>query len=1449
MKLQNTFSKGTVNKDLDARFVDANELIDAENFFVTTVDGASGGVGKNALGNALKTSYSVPGGKTVGVGISTANNKVYNLVKATDYDYVIEYDSETNESVTVLQSTTGTLLNFKEGERVRNVDIIVNDAGEGNFIAFSGDTNPPRLFNIEVAKTWGVDGFIEDEISVMKPSPIFAPSIVLTTSVDGVNNNFIENKFINIGYRYKYFDGFVSAISSWTRVAFEPKNFELDYQTYENKGMLNLANAVDISFNTGPREVVEVELVFKESNTDDVYVIDSFKKSKLSWANDTIESFQLSKSKILKVLAAGQYTRNFDNVPLAAVAQTTIGNRLAYANYIEGHNLDVDIDFDVSLVSTSPLIGGASSEIADFTDVVNYSNVIDFEYGIAVPGVDPVYQMNYTTNELNINTANGAGSCRLFIYITPKPSYSTVPYTITVKNGNTVVQSWETDVVGIQSKEYATNNDENIKIYITSSNPIIYDCRLLYQITYSPSGLEQMNHYAEHQLSFPKSTGYDATLEGDSILKAKYVVDMSAYEFISGQQIRIDHELQSSLVEDLKIDANFFYSLTDDYASLSDFIDNSSFRNQLEEVFSIYFKDNLIAESGPIVSFTGFKLSVSGTDLIIVTPKIVYEVTEPSNIVDNKNEFYIVNKIDFITIVGSTFSSLHSNRDIEACVIYMDNKGRKTSALTSKNNTIYIPAENSILVNKLKVTLNNPPPSWAKYYKFGIKQTKRDYETIYGNEVYKDGIYRWIKLVGENKNKVKEGDVLIVKSDYSGPVRTLETTKVLEIATKDQDFVQGNQISSGQDLIESSGLYMKLKQGSFNINVTQESFQSFLGYGKRDLASQYFVTTEPLFGNYVDSNFVPYPVNAGSQMRFYINMKAYGAIAFENKCEVIKTAEQDYASIQLWWEAEVENLDVWTEFFTENLTEYKFDTDGKSFSAKPNRNGTASRDIMTEIIFDANFAGGTLVFETEPFEDLSSPFFETPETFTINNGVHETSEHILNEGFNCFAFGNGVESFKIQDAFTGKSFSIDSNPTLVDKEGYRQFNRNSDITYSEVFNSGSNVNRLNEFNLSLANFKEDIDKSYGAIYKVKGEETDLQVYQEGICSQVFYGKDFLYNADGSTNLTQVSNVLGRGQKMYQGNFGISTHSDSYDLYANNAYHTDVNHGVVLKKSNNGLFEISSQGLKSYWKNLFRNNTINQVNGKYDQFNDIYILNVKYNTDQYVTWVYSDKDNGWLGRISFNPEDMCCINGKFLAFFEGQIYEHNQLEGRNTFFGVQYPSTFTFNFSQNPSERKIYKNAEIEGTDAWQLSLKTDLDKGYVNESDFLLQEGVYRAYTRTSNDVIDTSLLSCQGIGECALEGLVLSFAFNLENEVSVGDRVLNINQGVVGTILSKTTNSLTLDAVANITSGDYVLCSKPQNSESRGLLGYHMEVTAILSKTTKVEVFSVNSEVVKSFI
>ena len=46
-QIKNIFAKGTIQKDLDERFVSPDELIDAENAIVITSEGSNAGVLKN----------------------------------------------------------------------------------------------------------------------------------------------------------------------------------------------------------------------------------------------------------------------------------------------------------------------------------------------------------------------------------------------------------------------------------------------------------------------------------------------------------------------------------------------------------------------------------------------------------------------------------------------------------------------------------------------------------------------------------------------------------------------------------------------------------------------------------------------------------------------------------------------------------------------------------------------------------------------------------------------------------------------------------------------------------------------------------------------------------------------------------------------------------------------------------------------------------------------------------------------------------------------------------------------------------------------------------------------------------------------------------------------------------------------------------------------------------
>ena len=1482
-KIKNNFLKATINKDFDERLTPNGQMTDASNVMVISEDNGGVGVLKNVKGNLKVTSLNILNSETIGSIADDAKERCFYFVTSPTYDYVIQYNFSDNTTEIVLQSTHGTgVLNFDPLYRISHSDMFVS-VEDDDLLSWTDGLNPPRIVNIERAKTYPVDGFTNTEISVMKPSPIFAPNVVPVNVETDTLSNFLQDKFLQFAYRYKYEDGFYSSISSWSQVTFVPSSFNLDYQTYENLGMVNLANSVNISFNSGSRDVIGIDLLFKESESSTVYIIDKFVKADEGWTlpNQSI-TYSFYGNKIYSVLEESQYFRNFDNVPLVSKSQAKIGNRLVYGNYLEGRNIDEKVSLSVDYLSSPLVLDEKIGDIKNFVDTDTlFSNLVDFEKGNIAGGSTPVDQMNYETNEIEVDLTGTPETARFEINITPKGEYSDSVYNIYINEGAVNLISFE-NLTGNQTKMYTLTSDKNISIYVTSDDGMIYDLILNYRLSYTITPISlpvtiivsQYNYYAYDQLCYPKSGGYGSTLEGDTIIERYSEFDFNLFQFQQGKQLRFEFELQSSLVYDVKPNLTFFYNLENNYTNLQDFLLNSEFVETIEGVFSDSFVtgvNSFASNAGTLVSYVGFKISSSVNILRITTPEIVYEVEEDSGVIENKNDFYLNKDVVFGLYSEDAFTSMHSNRDYTCDIIYLDNEGRKTTVISGGNTSIYVPASESENTNKLKIETLSNPPSWARYYKFAIKETKKVYQTIYGNVVYEDSIYRWIKLSGENKNKVKEGDILLLKSDYSGVVDSPIQIKVIEVATKTSDFIPNNVTAGGDDLIEESGLYFKIKQGAFNINIGDNSFVTYYGFGKRRYASRSFVYTNPLFGEYNESNvFIPTPVTSGTQIKFEVKIWAKGSIAFEHVITVNTFAQDFYPSMKDWWDAEVSTLSSWTSFASDYLKDYEWIIDdgfGTTFGVKPWRDGTASRDIMTEVFFDVNFSGGLLVFENYEEESLDTPYYESVETYNVINGSHFSGNittpniHLLNKTFNCYTFGNGVESNSIKDSFNSKKFYINSNPTAITEDVYRQVNRYADLTYSGVYQEGTNVNRLNEFNLSLANFKDDLDKASGPIIKLDSDDTDILVIQEDKWSKVLYGKDLLYNTDATTNLSRIEEVLGQ-QVMYSGEYGISFHPDSYDDYGTSSFCTDTKRGVVLSyNQSNGITEISNSGMRDYFKTLFRDNQILSTIGQYDSFFDIYFLNIKYKIKgknyeplpvkyDYVTWIYSPEVNGFLGKQTFDPDSMLRVNNEFLSFKGADVYKHN-VGAYNTFYGTLSPSSFEFNFNEEPSTRKIFKNISIEGNSSWNTTLKTDMQNGIISSIDYTNKEGVQYAYIR-GNDALDFSTLSVIGLGTVqgiAGNNYTLS---EVPSSLSVGDTIHITNGAVFGTVSNIGSNSIQISVLPGLTFtvnvGTFLLASKPSNIETSGIRGYYMNAKMELNTNAYTEVFAVNSEVAKSF-
>ena len=170
-----------------------------------------------------------------------------------------------------------------------------------------------------------------------------------------------EFKFPRFASRYKYEDGEYSTFSPWSEVAFLPTDFDYLPKKGYNLGMVNdtrwLAIRDFIPHNI-PLDVVEVDILYKEENSPNIYTVktiksanlEPFEKADTEWDSEALVNgvttvvgntgfFVLEKDLIHATLPANQLLRPWDNVPRKAKAQEVSSNRVIYGNYIQNFDL------------------------------------------------------------------------------------------------------------------------------------------------------------------------------------------------------------------------------------------------------------------------------------------------------------------------------------------------------------------------------------------------------------------------------------------------------------------------------------------------------------------------------------------------------------------------------------------------------------------------------------------------------------------------------------------------------------------------------------------------------------------------------------------------------------------------------------------------------------------------------------------------------------------------------------------------------------------------------------------------------------------------------------------------------------------------------------------------------------------------------------------------------
>ena len=1184
MPIVNTnFIAGRMNKSVDERLVPPGEYINAINVRLGSTETTEIGAVENSKGNSQLTILTYGGqalseqAKCLGAYEDGSKETLYwfihdsNNPVATDgiVDMVVSFN--TNTQVIAYHIITLNLLNF-------NVDYLITGVNKIEDLLFWTDNfNPPRKINVTSNyndPVGDVDGIIEDDISVILKPPgytnldnLTAPAVNLISAPG--DENYLDERFITFAYRYRYVDQEYSATSLFTKPAFAPGPFRFDTNNYNNAGMVNQYNTAEVTFNTGGKNVIQVDLLFKPTDSNVIFVIERFNKSDYGWANNTNQTYTFTNSKIYTSLGSDELLRLYDNVPKTAKAQTIMGNRLMYANYTDGYNITNSNDISIPInYTTSHLVNDILFE--------------DLSDGVLSQGI------NYTINATIAPTS--------------------VP---------------------------------NSKITFDLSNQV---------------------------LLLKQGSSFNFTLDIE-------------HADLNGTTADACYDAS---FENPNFSLDFSFLLDQDYLSVSDMVNSEAFANRIGTIEGTNFEP--IADSSLGSSLTDFFNSeiIAPTNCAFVksNSSITQPLTQEGFKLTNSGNTFSLQLLAMKFLSGTTemyeyfritqgtgsftsqkdTSSLHSNRDYDTGIVYMDSNGRASTVLVSENNTIFVPTLNSVNQNKIKVNIENLPPSWATKYKFVSKSSGGNYETLYSNFYYQATANRvvYFKLEGQNQNIPKAGDVLIVKRDASGPLERLVKSEVLAVEAEAVDFL-ATAAGLGEDSNQLAGLYMQMKPSNFSIAIDDNAVIDLGDFNYRDNSGSRCKAkvSYPCFYTNDDATTNNYTIPAGSQiyMRWFIRrVDRNNCSGVEWLWERTYVSTADYTDMYQWFKGDdidpgvgemIENVDdkMNQAYFTSTLSADEnsiictpFEPNFQFWQATPGdaasplyltcRSGLrgcgafgSTSNINAEIVVTR--ANNLIVWETEPLDASSDLYYDASESYNITNGFHmggkgdgdqsqtANRDAIVTLPFaNCYTFGNGVESYKINDSLVGKSFNLGERTLAVSTQDFKSANRFAGMTYSGVYTSSSNVNNLNEFNLGLVNFK-DLETSFGPVMILHARETDILVLQEDKISYVLASKNLISDSTGGGAIASVPEILGTQIARIE-EFGISFNPESFTSWGFDMYFTDTKRASVIKLSgssrkNDELEVISDTGMRSWFRDQFNVQLNTQKLGGYDPYMDEYVL--------------------------------------------------------------------------------------------------------------------------------------------------------------------------------------------------------------------------------------------------
>lgn len=1221
MKITRTFTSGIMNKDLDERLIPQGQYRDGQNIGVSTSEESNVGSIENILGNTQvggDLSFLTASAATIAAIADSANEEFYWFVTDTNFDYVIRYNETSNSHVVLLKDTKGRVLKFDKEYTVTGINLI------DNLLFWTDNLNPPRRLNVD--KYYALDSFTEDDISVIVKAPLSPPSIQLqniignttiTTPITPETNpnklNGLEETYIRFGYRWRYENNEYSALSPFSSTAFGATAMSFNYSDGVFNSMINGFNQVEVTCETGESQVEEIQVVFFNEYTGSVFTVETYNKKENLLADNSTFPVLFNNNKIYSILSADEVSRLFDNVPLKAKAQEIIGGRIIYGNYIQGYDIvdsqgsDIAIDFSVESASK---VSTTSVGIPSFKSDRSYEVGLVYldDYGrmstVLTPNLNSIQNQfqnttfippsqSSTINDLRISINHRppefASKYRIFLKQSRENDYSTVFPLASYRDGNDYyffINRSEVNKVIVgefiymkQLNGLATNSNKQYKVQEVEVKESDFLGNgelpgLYFKITDTqgqinleeytaefngigtgsvPGAGTQINSYGGHII---------VGLNGNGAGANSYVgqIDFPHYYGNSTTNTKIQLVAGSKLSENetnAKRDARIKIVIgPNDTFDVFNFIDG---------VYELWYGGVPLST----FYFTTYQID-NPPPATLVNLAIPYDLDIQLRFSDGPG----YNQGDYWTI------NVHSKSGLSVFDVPTINSGNLQSTYFSGNEGTYA----------------------------GVAPVTAGYQIVSDSgQAFQNNDTNLNPFFPRRDKQINIGATIIIELTED----LFIGTGISETETSESTFFASRNYDNIEEWFYEENIWQTL-----NHTIAQTGLQN---RGKRVFFRRVLVN-RGFSGSSTSFSTAAIGVNGTTYYQHQFSQSLGGVPSLNGYPNY-----PDWPKVLTYTEPIVMYIRA-----SEPEDQVAFNTGNSAGNTQLKMTAINATFKITQNI------EGPPVFETKPIENTSDIFYETPFTFNIDkiNNLHEaniqnqtlnaapavvslnlnslpspTAEQEQNSEFNCFSFGNGIEGTRIKagDTLPWLKYSPRASTSI---EKYEQEHLSASLTYSGVFVENTNVNNLNEFNLSLANYK-DVNKEYGPIQKLHTRDNDIITLQEDKISKILFGKNLLSDSVGGGVIASVPQVLGT-QVPYVGEYGISHNPESFTSWGSQLYFADAKRGAVIRLGQDGLFEISNNGMSDYFKDLFRDNFTTQKLGVYDPFKEHYVIS---NTNQ------------------------------------------------------------------------------------------------------------------------------------------------------------------------------------------------------------------------------------------